>query len=657
MAIFSLWRDTMDCPGPKLWSGQHGTIYNIIERLGMSKGSYKTVRKVLEDVWDCHINDVKYVGTSRQVGCAPHHQPMILPGSVEEQIVADAVEGNVGFTGAMHLVNSHIKAVDVTSPHVGRSSIKTVVDRLRPKISPISATSQGSTLSPESPLGRARYEQLQQHRLRMGRVRLEDLPVEDQRKPAFLNLDDYSYSVNQVSFWDEMHPSCRIGGRGPGPQSKTQMQFLRDINTGKLVDPTEPLAGINGNYDSPDTWTRVKFNKEIRLCLGCCLGKDSDGVVYGKRLEPFDYTNRWVVTISQYLDECVPRQLHKIKTKGPRKGWLEGERTPDDGIYDNDPVSVIKGIGPGKVKILAHMGVKTVKQVARMRSARVNALIRKRGITEVKVLEWIESAKSANPGSFDRNIIDHRLTSNPYQSRYGDEWERHLREDIRKSGSVCITELILHMCKATAKAFENTEYRDSWFFYHDALSQLTCSRTREWMAEKDLLKRWLLPVGPCNEGTCYFGRPVGNSPEIMPWDCSLNHDVHCCVEFYSAICKWIPEDHPLYPQRFSKSSTKVMLRSYLRILDPDTGVCPSSDRIVQDIGKAWGDHLDMICGKNGGAVPGIGNRVGRRKLEGVKKRGGKRVKGEWKMLDNLHPDILGPWEAFIERSRARHGAC
>ena len=101
-----------------------------------------------------------------------------------------------------------------------------------------------------------------------------------------------------------------------------------------------------------------------------------------------------------------------------------------------------------------------------------------------------------------------------------------------------------------------------------------------------------------------------------------------------------------------------MLNSYLRVVDPDTGVCPSSDRIVQDINRAWGEHLDMICAESvrGGAVAGIGTRVGKRSLGGVKKRGGKRVKGEWKMLSNLHPDVVAPWHGFIDRSRVRHAS-
>ena len=262
-----------------------------------------------------------------------------------------------------------------------------------------------------------------------------------------------------------------------------------------------------------------------------------------------------------------------------------GRSNCGDGIYDEDPVTKITGIGNSVKPVLARMGIKTVRQFARLRSSRIAKLTEKRGVTHTKVETWLQDVKSAHSGAYQLHVIDHRRAANPYESRYGDEWQTHIRDDIRKSGSVCITDLIEHMCTETAAAYKGTKFEDSWFFYHDALSQLTCKRTREWMQEKDLFKRWLLPVGECNVGTVYFGRPVGNTPEVMCWDCSLNHDVHTTVEFYSSLCRWIPEDHPLYPQRFSKSSTKVMRDSYLCVLDPVTGVCPSSKRIVQDITK------------------------------------------------------------------------
>ena len=48
--------------------------------------------------------------------------------------------------------------------------------------------------------------------------------------------------------------------------------------------------------------------------------------------------------------------------------------------------------------------------------------------------------------------------------------------------------------------------------------------------------------------------------------------------------------------------------AYLRVLDPDTGVCPSSDRIITDFKKCFGKNLLEIYAVKGIIVPGCGNR-------------------------------------------------
>ena len=48
--------------------------------------------------------------------------------------------------------------------------------------------------------------------------------------------------------------------------------------------------------------------------------------------------------------------------------------------------------------------------------------------------------------------------------------------------------------------------------------------------------------------------------------------------------------------------------AFLRVLDPDTGVCPSSERIITDFGKCFGRNLLEIYAVKGIIVPGCGNR-------------------------------------------------
>ena len=66
------------------------------------------IHKVLRTAWECQKSGVPYVDNSAQVGAEPHHTPLIKPGSVEEQLVADAVEDNVSYEHTVDIVNGHI---------------------------------------------------------------------------------------------------------------------------------------------------------------------------------------------------------------------------------------------------------------------------------------------------------------------------------------------------------------------------------------------------------------------------------------------------------------------------------------------------------------------------------------------------------------------
>ena len=58
---------------------------------------------------------------------------------------------------------------------------------------------------------------------------------------------------------------------------------------------------------------------------------------------------------------------------------------------------------------------------------------------------------------------------------------------------MCVTELVTKMHDRTKNAFIGTTHEDDWFFYHDALSQMTAKKTVEWMKTKGYYKRWLIP--------------------------------------------------------------------------------------------------------------------------------------------------------------------
>ena len=175
------------------------------------------------------------------------------------------------------------------------------------------------------------------------------------------------------------------------------------------------------------------------------------------------------------------------------------------------------------------------------------------------------------------------------------------------------------------------------------------------METKGYLKRWVLPVNGLNAGTVYEGRPIGNTPELMPLDCSLFKDVDDAVARHIAVSCWVPKDHPDYNKRFSRSSRVISRSTYFRILDPVTGVSPSSRRIIQDVDRCWGKHILAIIKAKGCCVRGLGSRVGYRKVDGVEEWGGLRVKEEEGLdVDDLHIDAKPFLNEFVTRSRHRH---
>ena len=81
------------------------------------------------------------------------------------------------------------------------------------------------------------------------------------------------------------------------------------------------------------------------------------------------------------------------------------------------------------------------------------------------------------------------------------------------------------MMKEAKNLMKGSVHEDNFFIVHDALVLMTEKETIQWMKEKNYYHRWLLPMNGLQDGTPYAGRLVGNSPEFMPLDNSLNRDL------------------------------------------------------------------------------------------------------------------------------------
>ena len=78
-----------------------------------------------------------------------------------------------------------------------------------------------------------------------------------------------------------------------------------------------------------------------------------------------------------------------------------------------------------------------------------------------------------------------------------------------------------------------------FFIVHDALVLMTAMETINWMRHNGYLNIWLLPLNGIQDGTPYTNRPVGNSPEFMPLDNSLNRDILHYLRMHSVLSRYI----------------------------------------------------------------------------------------------------------------------
>ena len=82
-------------------------------------------------------------------------------------------------------------------------------------------------------------------------------------------------------------------------------------------------------------------------------------------------------------------------------------------------------------------------------------------------------------------------------------------------------------------------HEDDFFIVHDALVLMTAKETIQWMKEKNYYHLWLLPMNGLQDGTPDAGRPVGNSPEFMPLDNSLNRDILHSLRFHCVLSRFV----------------------------------------------------------------------------------------------------------------------
>ena len=314
--------------------------------------------------------------------------------------------------------------------------------------------------------------------------------------------------------------------------------------------------------------------------------------------------------------------------KSKSRTWVTKQKRRPQGheYYHDDPVKMIPKIGNERAKALNKCGISTLLDCVTHPERMDNLTSEKETI--VNAIKNVLDNNKINEGTCPNEImtIDHRLAPNPFESKYGANWKSKIDKSPTMRLVNPISEMIRHMAQESSNALKGTKYEGKALFYHDALSQLTESKTVEWMQKNEcegrkLIDMWIRPVLGCNNEIVlsngkktnnYAGRPPGNSPEFMPLDTTLNQDIHMNVRTQVSATHFLPKDHK---NKFSLATPKTIEHAYGRVHCPNYGdkhsAIPTSKRIVQDINKVFFSLLTVMKAK-GRIVPGLASCSGHR---------------------------------------------
>ena len=600
------------------WGGQGGVISAIRKVWNIPQTHSRYIKRILTRVNELQLKNVPYTGQSGQQLGGSGRKPLIQQGSMEEQIIADWMEQGLGFRQTTKMVNQHRRDQGLTL--VGRSAVRNHFEKMNPVISRTQKICQGN--SNNKGWIDARKRQCEQFCIMFNKLTTEDLLREHKTFPLPLCFEPSRLPrlhPDQIVWFDETHIEQEGGAAS---RTGVQIRFPRDP-TGQF----SPLLD-NPSYNPMVKQQTFKFTSEGRFCLGVAIVLDGNQKYIGKKAKLFDYTGKKIDTIKVYA-QLVSHEIQRVKNlnhSGKSSPWLIDSRPKNDEFWYEDDLSYLPGMGEKTLRRIREVNptIMTISDFITALETQHTTLTQIKGVPK-----FISLTKQAKPGSSTYRLIDHRQSPNPYQSRYGEGWEKVIKTTTALSSHTCIKDLVLHMVRESQRIMNGTRFEKNWYFYHDALSQLTAKDTREWMSNTvidgvKIIDRWLVPQNNVSLNTPYHQRPVGNSPEFMPLDNSLNNDIQSSHLHHCIVTSHLPPDDI---RKHSLATPNMISRGMTRIWDNPDGP-PSSSRIVHDVLKAI-DAMKAVYEAKGSMVPGLCDRNGiRADAVGSSKQGGVRVKKE-----------------------------
>lgn len=558
------------------WDGKDGIIVQIRKSLGLKRGV--DVRSILNDYIAHKILGIEYTGTRRMHSGKPGRKPTLGIESIEAQIVVDAIEDGLSFKKAWQAVNWHRK--EESLPSVTFACVYSLLFRLQPKRQPVKELKQG-TRDVDSNWARARLRWSTQLLIRYGELDYQaENPIKHTPVPPWYDKHLLTpLSPYGVIDWDEFHRKCTPGEGLCGGTKKHRLIFKRN-QSGKI----DLENGTYTEYQLSEM--NCKYIDEIRFGAGVAMVKPlQDGtegdIIVGRRARLFDYSSKTLVSVKEW-NEKMGREMSRVQGLKSGGDWVKNPR-PAGALYLDDKLIQVPSVGVTTEKKLAPYGIFTVADLLFMANTIKQKIVEVDKVFKLSKIDAIINNASKCSRTNKPKLVDHRKADNPYESRYGENWEKIMSRTAMLSPYVPITLYIEHIILASTEVFRDTAYANTWMFYHDALSLMTAKDTKKWMRDKGYLAKWILP-----EQNLYTDDPAlkrylssipGDSPELMSLDFSLNQDGHVAVDCNISATASL---HPSNPQKFSLATPSKGSSAYRRVWDPKTGTAPCSHRIIED---------------------------------------------------------------------------
>ena len=377
----------------------------------------------------------------------------------------------------------------------------------------------------------------------------------------------------------------------------------------------------------------AKFADQGRYSMGVCMipYHDDKGIERSKgvRLDPYFYSGKNIISLTTYnTKKCTVFQLIRSMpdAEAKAKGWVgiqkRDQKSKD--IYMQDTLAFIPGIATATQAKMTKNGINLVQELASLDDNALHTISSMTRISTKRLISFRGKARQAKQGaSLYPQRYDFRFEPNPFESRYGSDWEKYFLSNKMSGmrGKVCVTHLVQHIDKTTKAAYKGTKYESTYLWSHDALTQMFDQTCIEWMKKERYYERWLKPEmgiseevfwqkeGVLEVSRRYNGRPVGNSPELMPLDNSLFRDFRASLNLHIGLTAHLPDTDV---RKFCKSTPNRLDEAVRKIWHPETGISPRPNRIVQDISRITSACMQIVQ-FGGGEVPGLAERNGHRR--------------------------------------------